>query len=276
MFLSNFNKSKAKSNVKSRARLLFIGLFLILLSIGLYGYNEYLAPQFEAVKKAQKHQNQLWLSSFESLGLTNVQKNQIEILLKKFDNDKRLSQKSVVKHESEINKTIRSDASPEEKLQETSERINGLFKSVVDLKKSDFYHLRQVYFDVLTPQQRAKFLQQNPVVLEPKPVLAKKMEAEVPMIFKGMDLTDEQKARALNIVDLPKLIDIAYQREVTNYRIHSEQFLNEVNQSKVDALFDQLLQEYVSAYNLHKEQYEKIYSQVLTEKQRKGLSKPGK
>jgi len=145
---------------------------------------------------------------------------------------------------------------------------------MIKLKKADFYYLREIYFNILTAKQRAIFLRENPIVLQPKAIIAKKIKAEMPQAFEGMHLSDEQKSQIFNIIDLSALVDIAYQREVTDFQIHTVQFLKEINEAKVDALFAVLLKEYVVAYNLHKAQYEAIYTQVLTEKQRQGLSRP--
>ena len=267
-------KSRSKNRKKGISKSLLIGMFLVILAIALYGVGKYFIPQFHALKRVEQQQDALWLTAFKSLELTVQQKKQIQDSLLKFDNEKRMSQISMVRHQEALRVTIQSNASHKEKLQQANEKMEALFEAMINLKKADFYYLREIYFNILTAKQRAIFLRENPIVLQPKAIIAKKIKAEMPQAFEGMHLSDEQKSQIFNIIDLSALVDIAYQREVTDFQIHTVQFLKEINEAKVDALFAVLLKEYVVAYNLHKAQYEAIYTQVLTEKQRQGLSRP--
>lgn len=264
--------TKSKTYKKNRGYV--IGVALILLSIILYGVHEYVLPQYKAYKHTQQSQDQLWLTMFKSLELTREQKTEIKQILQKFDSEKRLSQLSIARHQHALHATINSDNSREEKLEEAHKRIEALFKSMNDLKKSDFSLLREVYFDVLTTKQQAKFLQEHKMVLQPKPVVVDKVKSEVGKVFASLELSSEQKMKADTIMNLPKLSDMTYQLEVTNFQLYTAQFLKDINAEEVNALFAKLLQENLDIYRMHKEQYEKIYTQVLTDKQREGLTRP--
>lgn len=263
-----------KSKKFKRNRGFVIGIALIMLSIIFYGVHEYVLPQYQAYKHTQQSQDQLWLTMFKSLELTSEQKAEIKQILQKFDSEKRMSQLSIARHQHALHATINSDDSREEKLEEAHKKIEALFKSMNDLKKSDFYLLREVYFNVLTTKQQAKFLQEHRMVLQPKPVVVDKVKSEVGNVFASLELSSEQKVKAEKIMNLPKLADMTYQREITNFQIYTAQFLKDINDEEVNALFAKLLQENLDIYRMHKEQYEKIYTQVLTDKQRKVLAQP--
>ena len=262
---------KSPRRIKKTSKSLYLGIFFIIVSVFFYGVYKYYLPKQRAVAIAEQQQNQQWLSAFNLLNLTAEQEKKIKALLKKFDDEKHLSQQALAKQQIALNRKIRSHVSREEKLQEANKRMALLLSAMIELKKIDFYHLRKIYFTVLTSEQRTTFLRENPVILQPKIAVVKKIQGKILTVFAALDLTSRQKAKLKSLVRASDLVSLSSQREIINYRLYAHQFLQEIDNAKINVMFASLLAVNIKLYKAHRSLFEKITTQVLTEKQRKIL-----